>query len=365
MVRITLESLVKRFDQVAVLDRTSLEVEPGALVVIVGPSGCGKTTLSRVISGVASLDEGEIYFDQNAVHNVSPEARRVGLVLEDDRLWPHLTVEQIVGYALKVRKYRSRDRQARVAELVGQVGIDSIVKRRPHELGRMERLRVALARALSHDPQVVVLDSPLERLEPREREVARGLIQRVHRESATTFMVTTSEPSEALSLADRIAIMDLGRIVQSGTPEQVYREPVDTFVARFLGEVNLVQAQVESCRILPTRVEAILRTPLGRLISHNVGSALDPGKNVTVVIRPEAVKLSPNTQSQINRIPASLESMSFRGAWHALRFRGQGRWPLLACCAQDEASQLQIGLSMILSIAPENVVPIQINYQAE
>src|SRR6185437_14431830 len=187
----------------------------GELTFVLGPSGSGNTTLARLIAGLEKLDDGEIYFDGRLVHDVPPQARRVGLVFQEDALWPHLTVAENVGYPLKVRGVSRKDRRSQVADALSTARLDTLANKRPDELSGLQRQRVALARALVVEPDLLILDDPLGRLEDRVRGEFRDEIRRVVTEAETTTLILTSEAREALAMADHLAVMDLGRIVQS------------------------------------------------------------------------------------------------------------------------------------------------------
>ena len=261
MVRVTLDNLVKRQDDVALIDGVSLEIAPGELMLIAGPNGSGKTLLARLIAGIGRLDEGEIYFDGRVVQALPPLERRVGMVFAEEDLWPHLSVAENVGYALRIRKVPSRERRPRVAEALGLVGIDSLARLRPDRLTAVQRLKTALARALAVKPDLLLLDEPLGRVEPRHRIEVRDLVRQLHQESEATTVLFTNDPRDALGIADRVAVLDLGRILQVGPPRAVYRQPIDVVSARLFGETNLFQGQVEE--VDPTG-SLLTRTPLGR-----------------------------------------------------------------------------------------------------
>ena len=246
MIRVILEGLVKRYGAVAAVDGVSLELRPGGMTFVLGPSGAGKTTLARLVAGLEAPEDGEIFFDDRMVQAVPAHERAVGMVFEDPGLWPGLSVVENVGYPLRVRKQSRTERRHRVAETLTALRIDSLAGRRPEQLTPQQRFRTALARALVTQPELLILDAPLRTLSPREREESWDDLRRVHHEAEVTTMVLTDDPDEAMALADRLAVMDLGRIVQVGTPQELYNRPVDVFVARLLGPTNLLQGQVES-----------------------------------------------------------------------------------------------------------------------
>ena len=352
MIRVIIESLVKRFDKVAVVDHASLEIRPGELAFLLGPTGSGKTTLARIVAGLERADEGEIYFDGRVIHTLPPADRRVGMVFEDDALWPHWTVAENVGYGLRVRGIVRRERRERVAEVLGLVGIDSLADKRPDSLSSLQKLRVALARALVIEPELLIIDEPLAHLEPRSKAEFRDALRRLHAETETTTLVLTSDPREALAMADRLAVIDLGRVVQVGRPDEVYNRPADTFVARFLGPTNLIQGQVEGT---DARGDVVVRTPLGRLIGQTAGDPLASGSPVTVAIRPESIGLGPVPVGS-NRFSATLERQTFLGEVRQVDLRGPGDWPVTALALQGQVVGLREGQGVTASVPPEFVV---------
>ena len=370
MIRVTLDGLVKRFDKVAVVDGASVELNAGELTFLLGPSGAGKTTLARLVAGLEPLDAGEIYFDARLVHKLPPQDRRVGLVFQDDALWPRMTVAENVGYGLAVRRLPRVERRERVGEALNALRIDSLAAKHPGELSGSQRQRVAFARALAARPELLILDDPLGRLEARVRDEIRDEIRRVHAETGLTTLVLTDDPREALATADRLAVMDLGRVLQAGPPVDVYNRPADAFVARFLGPTNLVQGQVEGAGV---RGEVIVRTPFGRMVGqswatgdgngHGLGlgptngdATFPGGAPVTLSIRPESLSLGPAVPAGSNRFAATVERLVFLGETRLIHLRGPGDWPVLALALQSQSQTLREGQGLTVSVPPEHVV---------
>jgi ABC-type Fe3+/spermidine/putrescine transport system ATPase subunit len=363
MTRVALDGLVKRYDRVAVVDGASLEIEAGSLVHVLGPSGAGKTTLARLVAGLEPLDDGLIFFNDRLVQTLSAHERRVGFVFQDDALWPRLTVAENVGYALKVRRLPRTERRDRVAEALGALRIDSLAAKLPDALSGLQRQRVALARALAASPELLILDEPTGPLEARVRDEFRDDIRRTHAETEITTLVLTHDPREALALADRIAVMDLGRFIQTGTPDEVYNRPTDAFVARLLGPTNLFQGQVETSDL---RGEVVVRTTFGRVIGQTAGpnaaSPLGQGTPVTLSIRPEALVVGSTVPAGSNRFAATVERLVFLGEVRQVYLRGQGDWPILALTLQSQSHSLREGQSITLSVPPEHVIVLPGKY---
>ncbi|HEU6443971.1 MAG TPA: ABC transporter ATP-binding protein [Gaiellaceae bacterium] len=235
MSRIVLEGVRRRFGETTALDGVDLEARDGELLVVVGPSGCGKSTLLRCIAGLEAVDEGRVTIGDRDVTNVRPAARNVSMVFQSYALFPHLTVRENIAFGLIVREEPKAEVRARVAEASELVGVEALLERRPYELSGGERQRVALARALVRRPYAYLLDEPLSNLDAGTRVQMRTELKRLQREVGATMIHVTHDQVEALTLGDRIAVLDRGRVRQVGTPEDVYTQPRDRFVAEFLG----------------------------------------------------------------------------------------------------------------------------------
>jgi ABC-type Fe3+/spermidine/putrescine transport system ATPase subunit len=353
MIRVVLDGLVQHVERLAVLDCVSMEVRPGELTYLLGPSGSGKSMIARLIAGLERLEEGEIYFDGRPMSRVEPGDRKVGLVFQRDALWPHLSAAENIGYGLKVRGVARRERRRRVSEALGMLRIDSLGDRKPDRLTPWQRRRVALARALVTEPELLLLDDPTAGLQGHDRDEWLEELKRLHAETETTTLVLTGDPREALSVADRLAVLDLGRVLQLGTPAEVYHRPTDSFVAQYVGPTNLVQGQLEA---IDPRGEAVVRTPLGRLIGLAPPQPLDGGSPVTVSIRHEALALGGAPPANANRFAATVERQVFLGELRQVFLRGPGDWPITALTLQSPATDLRDGQSLTVSVTPSQVI---------
>lgn len=275
---ISVSNATVRFGDTTALDDFSLKVPSGALLALVGPSGCGKTTALRSIAGFQDLDSGSISIRGTTILsesvNVPPEKRQVGMVFQEYALFPHISVEENVGYGV-----RGSNRVERVAEVLDLVGLAGYEHRFPNELSGGEQQRVALARALAPEPQVVLLDEPFSNLDAPQRERMRRELKKIIRAARVTAVLVTHDQSEALAIADTVAVMHQGHIVQVGPPDQVYRSPVSPWVAGFLGDAVMFEGVVE---------DGSVHTPIG-----SVETVMDDGTDVAVMVRPEWIKPSP------------------------------------------------------------------------
>ncbi len=280
--------LRRAYGPVTALDGADLEVRRGELVAVLGPSGCGKTTLLRLVAGFEAPDAGTVSIDGTVVAGpgtfVPPERRQVGIVVQDHALFPHLTVAANVAYGLgRPRRPGSRrppDQEARVAEVLRLVGLDDLGPRYPSELSGGQQQRVAIARAPAPRPRVVLLDEPFANLDAALRSRIRQEVAEILRAAGATVVLVTHDQEEALSLADRVAVLNDGRVVQVGRPDEVYRNPADAFVARFVGEADVVEARCDGRG---------LDTPLGRL---DVAGPVPAAGPALAVVRPEAIRLA-------------------------------------------------------------------------
>ncbi|MEN8040219.1 MAG: ABC transporter ATP-binding protein [Actinomycetota bacterium] len=261
-----------RYGSTTAIDRLNLTVDEGSLVAIVGPSGCGKTTALRSIAGFEQLAEGTISIRgsiaSDKTKTVPPEQRKVGMVFQEYALFPHISVAENVGYGV-----RGSHRGHRVAEVLELVGLQGHGARFPHELSGGEQQRVALARALAPEPDVVLLDEPFSNLDAPQRERMRRELRKILKTARVTAILVTHDQAEALAIADAIAVMRDGQILQSGTPDDVYEAPVDTWVAQFLGDATLFNGSVRNGKIATT---------LGPITA-----GLPDGSRATVMVRPE------------------------------------------------------------------------------
>ncbi|MEX2211282.1 MAG: ABC transporter ATP-binding protein [Gaiellaceae bacterium] len=280
----------KRFGATQAVDGAELCVEPGELLALLGPSGCGKTTLLRLIAGFEQPDAGEICIAGERVNGVPAERRRVGMVFQDYALFPHLTVAENVGFGVP----RGR-RRARIGELLALVGLDGYERRYPHELSGGQQQRVALARALAPAPAIVLLDEPWSNIDPLRRASMRDELAAILRSIGVTVLLVTHDREEAFSVADRIAVMRDGRIVQAAPPEELYSAPADRWTAGFVGAGNFLPGLIDG---------DLVETLLGRfpVVGRNGSSRVD------VLIRPELLELRPDPEGS-----AEVVGREFRG----------------------------------------------------
>lgn len=290
---LVLQHLTKRYGPVVAVDDLSLTVTKGEFVSLLGPSGCGKTTTLRMVAGLVMPTSGEIFLAGSRITELPPYKRKMGVVFQNYALFPHLTVAENVAYGLKARHLPRSTIVSRVEEALSRVRLSGYGNRRVHELSGGQQQRVALARALVIEPTVLLLDEPLSNLDAKLREEMRQEIRDIQQELGITTLFVTHDQVEALTMSDRIAVLNAGRIEQIGTPEEIYERPATRFVASFIGRANLIEAEV------------VERGPAGdrvRIGDDNACMVVVPGlpvsrRHVTLMIRPHRIKVTLPTGS--------------------------------------------------------------------
>jgi len=282
MVSVTVKNLTKSFGALRAVDNVSLKVERGELFFLLGPSGCGKTTLLRVLAGFYAPDAGRVFFDDREVTEVPPHRRNTGMVFQNYALWPHMSVRENIAFGLEMHHVPAAERRERVERALEIVQMHDYADRSPNQLSGGQQQRVALARALVLEPDVVLMDEPLSNLDAKLRLELRDQIRRIHDHLGLTMIYVTHDQSEALSMADRLAVMNAGRIEQVGTPREIYNRPLSRFVADFIGEANLLPG-----RVVEAGEEVVVETAAGRLRATAACAGAAPGGEVVCIIRPE------------------------------------------------------------------------------
>jgi multiple sugar transport system ATP-binding protein len=317
-----LRDVTKSFNATAVVDGVSLEIERGEFFTLLGPSGCGKTTTLRVLAGLEEPDRGEIYLDgklltaANRGLHVPPEKRKMGLVPQSYAVWPHLSVFENVAYPLKLRQWKEAEIRQQVRQQLNLVGLAGLENRSATLLSGGQQQRVALARALVYSPAVLLMDEPLSNLDAKLRDQMREELKTLQRKTAVTVIFVTHDQTEAMSLSDRIAVMNLGRVEQVGAPEEVYDRPLTAFVRDFLGMNFVLYGRFvarEHCNGL--RVEIPSPEGASTVVASAQGARvgeLESGTSVSVCVRPEHVTLSLKP-SENNSIAGVVDSLLFVG----------------------------------------------------
>ena len=312
--RIQLESLVKQFGDVVAVDGIDVDMPPGEFFTMVGPSGCGKTTTLRMIAGFERPTSGKILLDDVDVGQTPPHRRNVNTVFQSYALFPHLSVADNVAFGLKYKRVTKEEKRQRVAEILDVVQLGTFGSRKPSQLSGGQQQRIALARALVLRPRVLLLDEPLGALDARLRKELQVELKTLQSEIGITFVFVTHDQEEALTMSDRIAVMNNGRVEQAGPPQLVYEEPATLFVADFLGVSNLIaaQASADGTGCMLQVGERSLRAEQG---------AVDSRGEVRAMIRPERIDVEPQGSDGENRLPGMLEHVVFLGSFREVHVR--------------------------------------------
>jgi len=307
-----LKNISKTFDRAVVLDNVSLELAENELLVLLGPSGCGKSTLLRIIAGLEEADTGEVHIDGKRVDLLRPRDRNVALVFQNYSLYPHMTVARNLAFPLKVAGVKKPEIESRVREVAEMLGLGDRLKDRPGQLSGGQRQRVALGRAIIREPSIFLLDEPLSNLDADLRVRMRREIVGIQKRLSKTMVHVTHDQAEALTMADRIALLHEGKIVQLATPEDLYRRPANIFAATFVGVpgINLVKGHVHDNRLVP----------FGIIPPRELSTGAEEPGSLKVGLRPEAIELSGNGDYS-----AEVVSSEYLGDHYVATLNFQGR----------------------------------------
>ena len=317
---IEVRNLHKRFGDTVVCDHLNLDIADGELVALLGPSGSGKTTLLRIIAGLEVADSGSVLFHGTDTTHTDVRDRRVGFVFQHYALFAHMTIFENVAFGLRVRPKATRppdrDIRAKVTELLKLVQLDWIAERYPHQLSGGQRQRVALARALAVEPRVLLLDEPFGALDAKVRKELRRWLRRLHDEVHVTSVFVTHDQEEAMEVADRIVVMNAGRIEQQGTPDEVYDHPASPFVLQFLGDVNLFHGRFDHAPGSPPGEVSYVRP-------HELQIVVAAEEGSVAFTLSQVLTVGPNTRLEFQRpgVPGHVDVELPRAEFHALRAR--------------------------------------------
>jgi putrescine transport system ATP-binding protein len=310
--QIVIDNVSKTYDHVTAVDGVSLKIYKGEMFALVGGSGCGKTTLLRMLAGFADPTSGRITIDDADMKNVPPYTRPVNMMFQSYALFPHMNVEANIGYGLKRLPIDATERKRRIEEALDMVQLNTLGKRRPHQLSGGQKQRVALARALIRRPKVLLLDEPLSALDKKLREQTQFELMNIQYQVGITFVIVTHDQEEAMALSTRIAVMDHGRVVQVGTPAEVYEFPQSRFVANFIGTTNLFESTVTECSSSRIKVHS---PELAADLTVDDRGRFSLGQRVCLAIRPEKITLSktPVIEPGMNCIKGEVWELGYLG----------------------------------------------------
>jgi putrescine transport system ATP-binding protein len=360
-----IDAVVKKFGTFAAVDRLSLEIRAGEFFALLGPSGCGKTTLLRMLAGFETPDAGRILLGGRDIASVLPHQRPVNMMFQNYALFPHLSVRDNIAFGLKRAGMPRSQIATRVAEMIALVKLEGLAKRRPDQLSGGQKQRVALARALARRPQLLLLDEPLAALDKKLREQTQLELMQLQRRLGTTFIVVTHDQEEAMTMADRIGVMDSGRLEQVATPRQLYEAPNSRWIAEFVGDINMIEGQIASRAehrwIVATRDAGTVVAAAPRQPTEKTA--------ICVAIRPEKVKLSrrgpasdADNAGTLNRLEGEVTGISYLGGLTTYQVKldaGASLRASLANTARLDIDAYSTGQRVVAWFAPDDCVVLE------
>ena len=356
-VAVQLTHVTKAFDTTLAVNDVSLQIEKGEFFFLLGPSGCGKSTFLRIVAGFYKPDTGELRFDDTVMNDVPPHQRNTGMVFQNYALWPHMSVAENIEYGLTLRKLEKAERNEKIERALEMVQMEDFRDRAVNTLSGGQQQRIALARALVIEPSVLLLDEPISNLDAALRQQMRDEIKQIHDRTNITMFYVTHDQVDALSMADRMAIMQDGVIIQVGTPREIYQFPKNAFVASFVGETNFISGKVEQA----SNGRAIIETPAGTLHSTTVYHELTQGTPVQCSIRPEALIIDNNQNGRTpieNRITAKVTAVNYLGRVEEYQLMASGDLSLKAVHYNPGTETKKPGDTVQLAISTDAVIPL-------
>jgi putative spermidine/putrescine transport system ATP-binding protein len=335
MAEIKFQNVTKRYDATTALDSFDLTIGSGELISLLGPSGCGKTTALRAVAGFIDINEGDIFLDGKSIKDTPPAKRGFGMVFQAYSLFPNMTADENINFALELKKVKTEARKKRVQELVEVINLQEHRNKYPHQLSGGQQQRVALARALATEPPVLLLDEPLSALDANVRDQLRDEIRDVQKKLGITTIFVTHDQNEAMYVSDRVAVMRNGTLQQIDVPNVLYQTPVNPFVAEFVGLVNKIPAK---------RVSSNTWKVIGREFTARNEPSADTG---LALIRPEAVTVTPNERGQFE-----IEAISFLGVVTRVQMQVEGA-KVISDLISDQAVNLRVGQKIDLALSTQ------------
>lgn len=334
---IELKNLSKRYDDNQVLDNLSLDIKKNEFLTLLGPSGCGKTTTLKIIAGFEYADEGKVLFEERDITDIPPHERQINTVFQKYALFPHMNIYENIAFGLKIKKLPEDEIDKKVKEMLKLVALDGFERRQVESLSGGQQQRVAIARALVNEPKVLLLDEPLGALDLKLRKEMQMELKKIQKKLGITFIFVTHDQEEALTMSDKIIVMNKGKIQQMGTPQDIYNEPENSFVARFIGESNIFDGIM---------LEDYLVEFCGKKFKC-VDKDFEKNENIEVVIRPEDVKM---VEPEKGMLKGKVTSVLFKGVHYEIEVNENGRMWIL-----HNTQSAQVGSELGLDIYPEDI----------
>ncbi|MBM7702370.1 ABC transporter ATP-binding protein [Metabacillus iocasae] len=362
MASISMDEVQKAFGKVIAVDHLNLDIQDGEFFTFLGPSGCGKTTTLRMIAGFYYPTKGVVRFGEKDMTRVPPEKRNTGMVFQNYALFPHMTVFENVAFGLRVRKVSKAELKERVRDVLQKVRLDPYAERQVSQLSGGQQQRVALARALVIEPEILLLDEPLSNLDAKLRDEMRSEILRLQKEYNITTIYVTHDQAEALSMSDRIAVFNVGVCHQIGTPSDIYNEPANDFVARFIGDINLWPVTIQHVQQDFLLVHIQNGEDITELTVKNttLPDEGDQEKKLALSIRPESITVSSQERDGVNMIKGTIEEVHFFGSTIHLVVRDGELTYKVNTLNNGGATSFQVGSDAWIELPSEQmrVIPI-------
>ncbi len=320
------------YDGERVLKGIDLDIHDKEFVTFLGPSGCGKTTTLRIIGGFVEAMEGDVFFDGQRINNLPPHKRKVNTVFQKYALFPHLNVYENIEFGLKISKIPEQERKHRIKEMLELVNLMGYETRNINQLSGGQQQRVAIARALVNHPRVLLLDEPLGALDLKLRKEMQVELKRIQQSMEITFIYVTHDQEEALTMSDRVVVMKDGNILQTGTPQDIYNEPANAFVADFIGESNIIDGIMRNDFV----------AEFAGVVFDCVDKGFAPNERVDVVIRPEDIKVVPPSEGQLR---GTVESIIFKGVHYEITVDAHGyKWLIHSTLGEEPGSEIGMNI---------------------
>ena len=349
-----IKNITKKFQNVVAMDNITLRIRDGEFMALLGPSGGGKTTTLRCIAGFVQPDSGEIFIGNRGITDLPPEKRGIGIVFQNYALWPHMTIFDNLAFGLRIKRLPQSEIENKVEEMLDMVKLPGLEHRYPRQLSGGEQQRIALARALVIEPELLLLDEPLTNLDAKLREEMRDEIRDIQKRLKITTLYVTHDQDEALGLSDRLAVINNGRIVQVGHPKKVYETPSDSFVANFVGISSFIEAYIKKCN----EHKCITETEDGLLFHiFHPDSDFKEGEKIILSVRPEYIEiLDAEPRDRVNVFRGKVEKVAFLGNIQDCKI-SVGKW-LLRVMIPSKMS-VKPGDNLILRVIPKQIAMIK------
>lgn len=353
MVTVHLDKITKKFGDVLAVDNVTLDISDSELFTLLGPSGCGKTTILRIIAGLEYPDSGRIFFGNEDVTFKKSYERNVAMVFQNYALWPHMTVFDNIAFGLKIKKMPRNEIKERVRKVLDLVQLSGLENRYPTQLSGGQQQRVALARALVVEPKLLLLDEPLSNLDAKLRIEMREEIKRIQKSLKITTIYVTHDQEEAMSISDRIAILDKGKVLQVGTPKEIYEKPRNVFIASFIGRSSILKGTVKDV------TDGYLIVSLGAHIIKGITPSdmnIKPGSSVAIIFRPEDFELEPKSENY-NIIEGNVDMNMFLGSYQYVRLNLEDNSKILIKLNPDMDIKIGTKLKVFIRADQVNILP--------